>query len=442
MSLARKSVRVTAAAMALGVGGLAATPAFAADEVGHGQASAIRVQVAGMDAGDSGTFAASNDGKTETTTGNNKPALEIPTGGTVTQGTLNQDAWSRVIGDSVSSSACAGISGKGATLVAVGPSNCLSASNPPTVTLNGGQLKFSTITNPLTNNPIFAQLPADVQTQLNGLLGGLLGNPTTTQFSTAVEGAIGTLVAALGNPSLSLNAGVIQAACTATDGATNGDAQFVDAGFNLDFGTQAAALGLAPINIALPSDPAPNTPLSVGVGDLTKQVTAAVTAQLVRSAAGAGPLAVLLTPGASTLNTQGNAVVTQIVNQLTPQLAPLEDNLLKGTLNKQTSTGDSQIHVTALDLQVLPAAAQVSGSSLAALQLGDVDCLGGPATAAGTSTSTTTGSSSAVPTNIDSGLAGDQGGLPTGVLAAVGALFLVAAGGVGVRRVKLHHDKG
>lgn len=436
MSLARKSVRVTAAAMALGVGGLAATPAFAADEVGHGQASAIRVQVAGMDAGDSGTFAASNDGTTETTTGNNKPALEIPTGGTVTQGTLNQDAWSRVIGDSVSSSACAGISGPGATLVAVGPSNCLSASNPPSVSLNGGQLNVGTITNPLTSNTFFTQLPQQVQTALTGLL----GNVTQNQLSTALQSTVGTLISALGNPSLTLNAGVIQAACTATDGATNGDAQFVDAAFNLNFGTQAQSLGLTPINIALPSDPAPNTPLSVGVGDLAKQLTAALTGQLAKSAAGS-PLAVLLTPGATTLNAQGNAVVAQIVNQLTPQLAPIEDNLLKGTLNKQTQVSDSRIHVTALDLQVLPAAQQVSGSSLAALQLGDVDCLGGPAAETSTSTSTT-GSSSAVPTNIDSGLAGDQGGLPTGVLAAIGALFLVAAGGVGVRRVKLHHDKG
>lgn len=439
MSVVRSSVRVTAAAMVIGVGGLTALPAFAASEVGHGQASAVNIAIAGMGQSVSGTYAASNDGTKETTSGSRNPAITVlGTQRAISQGTLAQDATTSIKGKVVSSAACAGVSGDGATLANVGASDsCFKTTD--TLSLNSGALDAFKNFNPLTDIVSNGQLTPTFIAAFPMALQDLI-KASSAQIATALTTGLQQALASIGNPSLTLDATAIEGRCTATQGTTTGSATLADAGLTLDFGAKSP---VDPIKIAVPDEnPAPNTKLVTDLDAITTAITNGLTDSLTTST---GPLGQLLVPLGVTVD-QLAAALNPLIDQISDQLGPVEDNLLDVTLNKQTSDSDSQIHVTALDLQVLPAASQVTGSSLASIQLGDVDCLGGTFTPAANTTTagTKTGSkpASSVPTNIDSGLAGDSSNVPQGVLAALGALFLVAAGGVGVRKIKMHQHQG
>jgi hypothetical protein len=75
-----------------------------------------------------------------------------------------------------------------------------------------------------------------------------------------------------------------------------------------------------------------------------------------------------------------------VLDQLSSQLAPLEDNLLDATLNKQVRRNGS-ISVTALDLAVLPVARQFVDGDAVHLSIGTSTC--GPNRAVSAKTTTT-----------------------------------------------------
>ncbi|GGF43135.1 hypothetical protein GCM10011519_16270 [Marmoricola endophyticus] len=435
MTALRGGMCATAAALTIGLGVLAASPALAADEVGHGQASALNVGIAGMSNSVSGQYAASNDGAKQTESGSKNPALRVlGSQSLISQGTLAQDATTSVAGRVVSSAACAGLSGEGATLAAVGSSDSCFASTD-TVSLNSGALDTFKNFDPFTGIIANGQLtdtfvnafPAALRDAIRG---------ASAQISNTLVAALQQVLDAIGNPSLIVGADAIEGQCTATRGATTADANLVDAGLTLDFGANSP---VDPITVALPVDPKPNQKVVTDLSALTTAITDGLTTSLTNQS---GPLAQLLGPLGVALGNLADTL-NPIIGQISDQLGPIEDNILDITLNKQTKTGDSQIHETALDAQVLPAAAAATGSSLASIQVGDVDCLGGTFTPAvnppGDGGNGGNGGSN-VPTSVDAGLAGDPT-IPTGVMVALGALFLVAAGGVGVRQVKLHHGK-
>ncbi len=269
MTLLRSSVRLTAAAMVLGVGGIAATPAFAAVGDSRGAATALRLGIAGNPV-DSGRYVATNDGRGESTTGNNAPALEVlGKQNVVNQGTLHQDAATSVSGRKLSAAACAGLSGDGATLVDVGDTNCL-RQNQNTVSLNAGTLNLSdldladaVVDNGGLSNALVAALGPVLGPLLDG--SGALTGP--------LDDALDDVLGALGDPALSLDAGLVQARCTASPGSANGSTDLADAAVVVDFGAQAQAAGLDPVRIALPSDPAPNTKVVTNLDAVTTEIT-------------------------------------------------------------------------------------------------------------------------------------------------------------------------
>lgn len=105
---------------------LTATPAAAVDPVSQASGSALSLNLAGRTAG-SGEFVATNDGKTQETSGTNTPALPIlGDQQAVVGGAVGQDAIAKTDG---SSAACAGLVGRNGT-VEVGPhGSCLTDSN-------------------------------------------------------------------------------------------------------------------------------------------------------------------------------------------------------------------------------------------------------------------------------------------------------------------------
>ena len=117
----------------------------------------------------------------------------------------------------------------------------------------------------------------------------------------------------------------------------------------------------------LPVDPAPNTELFVNLDSVATSVLDGLRTQLTQTLDGqAAPLAAVIDP----LQQQ---IVDGVLAQVGPQLKPLSDNVLKVVLNKQVRTSDS-IEVTALSLEVLPAAAALADAPLATVDVGHVAC--------------------------------------------------------------------
>ncbi len=138
--LRRTPLRFTAVALTALVAGAAASPALAATQVAKGTATAANISIAGMGT-DTGTYTASNDGKSETTSGTNTPAIPLLNGQqVVSAGTFAQDAKTTVKDGAVGTKACAGFAGQGATLAAVGDGNCLIGGQ--TLNLSAGAVRL------------------------------------------------------------------------------------------------------------------------------------------------------------------------------------------------------------------------------------------------------------------------------------------------------------
>jgi hypothetical protein len=417
---------------AASVATLAVAPAFAAATVSQSSAQSLHIAIAGTDA-ISQKVTAANDGTTETkNSADTLPTIAsaFPATNLLGVGVAPQQSGANKDGTSY---ACAGLAGTGGGIVKVGNSSC---------DLNGQPLTINLATLDL-GNVILGE--SALGTALNGLpiIGdvlALLGGTVNSLVTTISAGLANT---PLGQIGLGGSLSAIEATCVADPDKATGDARLVDSSGgsaatpigvtlpNGSGGTQTLAL------LNLPANPPPNTHVLVDLDTVTQTLITALT-QEINTAVG-GVLAPLnlgvLLQGVQT------AVVDTLVAALQPLLTVLQENLLDITLNKQ-STGDAgrSIRVTALDAQVLPAAAQLTGSSLISGQIGDVTC--GPNTrvaAPPVTTPTPTGDDDLpdVPNLVDSGVAGNSDHTARNVLGATAALLLIAgtAGLMGYRRM-------
>lgn len=356
----RNFVRLGAVGAAASVAMLAAGPALAAAPVAQASASALTIALAGNGAG-SGTYAASTDGTNETTTGNKSPALTaVGPLKLVGLGVAAQDATTSVVNQNGNSAACAGLAGPGASIVAVGNAgSCLTGGSvlklsPATVDLTG--LNLDTLTTPdilksiLGDNAVTQAINQQVLA------------PVLNQLSAALQTALGQL--GLG---LNLNLGAITAQCNAVPGSATGSASLANAGLTLTVPTQGDIT-----LVKLPVNPAPNTHVLTNLDQVVTAIQTALQTELNtvlngQLAAITGPINTILTQALTAIN-------NNLIKVIAPQLAPLEQNLLDITLNKQSGAGTDHIDVTALDLQLLPAAKQFIGNSLLSVQIGHVNC--------------------------------------------------------------------
>ncbi|MCZ4498749.1 MAG: hypothetical protein JWQ74_1302 [Marmoricola sp.] len=408
----RRALRFGAIIGAATVSTLAIAPVFAAAApVSQSTSNALTLSIAGSPIS-SGTVKATNDGKTETKTGETNPVVGVLGNQSLLNvGVLAQEASASVDGTDGVSAACGGIAGEGASVVNVGNSNCLNAGKPVGLSIANLDLTGSTLIDPSSAIGALAAL-----------------NPIAAQLLAPITSAISSALAPLGNTGLGGTLGAVYAHCTAKPGSAEGGANIVDSKLTLSLAGTDVDL------VNLPANPPPNTHVLTDLDAVLNAVIDGLKVDLNTTLDGLG----------APLNAVLDAVQTNLVNTVVAQvadaLAPLEDNILDITLNKQVKTSDT-IDITALDLQLLPAAAQFTGSSLVAAQIGHISC--GPnrtianPTPTPTPTPEPTPGPPKVPTIVDSGLSGSADHTARDVLAATAALMLLAgsAGLIGYRRL-------
>lgn len=406
---------------------LAASPAYAAT-ISQAEAQAINLQVVGNSAV-SQQVTATNDGSGE----QKNDASTLPTIASVLPGTnilgagvAPQEAGANSDGTSY---ACAGIAGTGAGIVKVGDSGCDIEGKPLDLDLANLQLGEVLLGNDSALGSALNGVPGigDLLTALGTNLDGLVAQ---------ISGAVGSTP--LGEIEIGGSLSAIAASCVATPDSASGKATLADT----SGGSNATPITVTlpgvpePLVVAnLPANPEPNTHVLVNLDSVTQTLVDALTVQLDTMLGGA-----LQGLGLPLLLQQvQEQVLTTLVAQLQPLLQPLQENVLDITLNKQEKGDDGRsITVTALDLQVLPAAQQFTGSSLISGEIGKVSC--GPnarpaaadpapqedeeesAPAAGPKPQ----ANAAVPTAVDAG-ADHNDGKGFMILGATGVLTLLAA---------------
>ncbi len=406
-------VRGAAAAVtAVGLVLLAAAPGSAATSLADGTASAVVVTVAGSPT-DSGTYSVSNDGSTQSSAGTNRPQVTALAGQSLlTAGVLTQDATSSVTDGSGQVAACSGIAGQGASVAAVGQGSCLTGGQ--TLRLSVATLDLSRLT--LVEGTLLHGLDQQLAAALQPVVGQVLP---------ALGQGLRDGLQALGSPGLYVDLGAVQSHCVATPDSASADASLAGAGVYVEMSGQRVDL------LALPADPEPNTHVVTGLDKVASMVRATLRPQLTQALQGAlGPLAAAVDQA---------AVIDTVLANLGAELGPLDQNLLSATLNRQSSSGPGDIAVEALDLQVLPAAAELGVEALR-VQLGRSSCSAGTApvvasTPASAPVKKHKGGLPVVPTAVPGGLAEApaQDGTDWPVVALAG-LLLVGALAAGTRR--------
>ena len=413
----RPHVRTAAALTgAAALTALSLAPAVGATVVSRANASAATVTVAGSGGG-SGTYAATNDGSRESTSGTSRPPIGVLTGQSIINaGVLAQEATART--DSTSA-ACAGLAGNGGSVAQAGSSQCLSPGTPLQATL--GNLDLSKI-QLAADDSVLA--PLDTAT-------APLTDPVKQQLLKPLDDALAQAQAQLGNAGLTATLGAVEGRCTAGPGTASGSANLVSTRVDLNLAGKTTTL------VTLPARPAPNTHLTTSLSSVATLVLGTLRADLNTAFDGAGaPLNAVLDP----VQTQ---VVDNVLKQADGQLAPLEKNVLDLTLNKQVRPTADSIQVTALDASVLPAAAPVTGSDLAHLTIGHVECGPSGRVAPAAAPPAPEKKAAALPTAVSSGLATAPGAprsatqepIDRVALGAVGLLSLLAGGAVLRRRL-------
>ncbi|ANH37892.1 hypothetical protein I601_1456 [Nocardioides dokdonensis FR1436] len=406
--MTRTPVRGLALLATSGLLALSAAPATAATPVAQAEATALTLTIASTPT-DSGAFSSTHDGDDESTAGSNQPAISAATGQRFIQvGTLAQDARTSVKNRLGYAEACSGLAGDGAVVAGVGEGGCLTPGQ--NVRLDAGTVDLSGL------RIVKAEFLAGLDQALQDALA-----PVLDQLLPALSDGLEQALTGLGDLGVFLDAGVIQSQCTAGPGTSAGDAQIVDAAAYVEVGGTRVDL------VALPVNPAPNTKVVTDLGVVVQEVLDAVRTELETAIDGAlGPLTAVV---------DGAEVLAEALGQVGEQLAPLEDNVLDITLNKQTQIAKDEIEVTALDLAVLPAAQEFDVELLSAA-IGTSHC--GPTGKVGTPdpepTPDPTKPPAPVPTSVPAGVEtaaapGDGMGLAGNL--SLGAL-LALAGAAGV----------
>lgn len=416
----RSAVRAVAALSAIAVVGVITAPAMAAEPAAQARATAAILTVAGSPV-DSGEYTATHDGTTEATTGTTDPQVAdvLSNQSNVSIGVLYQDATTTAADGRGTAYACSGVAGTGAVVVEVGDGSCLTGGDA--VTLLPGQIDLA------TNDFIQSNILDPLTGPLNDALGPVLGEQVLPPLSTLLNEALG----ALGEIGLVVeSAGAIQSTCQATSTAASATSNVAD------LRAYATFLGEEYDLLSLPvGDIPPNTTAVTDLDVLVQAILDGVQQQLDDGLEGAlGPLGVLV-DGLTQVN-------ELLIAQISDQLGPIEENVLSLTLNKQSQPTPNSIEVTAIDLQVLPAAAQFIGDSFAGLELGKAFCQGGTYTTAAPEEPTSPPAEDddeptpAVPVSVPAGLSGETPA-PWGPAALVAmTLLAVAAGGYRFFRIR------
>lgn len=393
------------------------SPAMAADTVAQADANALTVTIAG-EAIDSGTVTATHDGTSETVTGETQPPIGLLSGqDLLAAGTLAQQATADVVDLQGVSAACAGIAGDGATLAEVGDSACLTGGDNVEVTIANLDL---TGTVAFTEGSALEVLNAVTDPVLQALI-----EPLTAELSAALATAVNDNLGVL---EIGGTVGVIESWCQADVDSATGGARLADAQVGVTLGDQSFGL------LDIPVEPAPNTKVVTDLTGVTDAVITAIETDLTTT----------LTGILGDLTAVTDAVQAQILDPITTQvstaLAPLEEQLLDITLNKQTRPTADSIEVTALDIQVVPGAEEFVGSSLITGALANVGC--GPNSRVAPVVSDddpapgdAEGDLPAVPTTVDSGVSAQAGASASDVLLGGAAVLAALAGLVGYRRL-------
>jgi len=422
--LNRRMLRFGAIIGAATVSTLAIAPAFAAATVSQATAQSLTLSIAGNSVIAQETTA-TNDGADETVTDNSTvPTLAdlLPANNLLGVGVAPQAAVAKPDGTSY---ACAGIAGTGGGIVTVGNSACNLNGEPLTIDL--AHLDLGNII--LGTDSALGSALAPLSVILEPLGIGL------TQVVTALsDGLAGT---PLGEIGIGGSLSAIEASCQADPDAATGDTRLVDS----SGGSNATPISVTLPGVAepivllnLPANPPKDTHVVVDLDVVTQTLIDALEVELETAVQGAlQPLGLGVL-----LQTVQDQVVTVLVANLQPLLQAIQDNLLDITLNHQVSSeGGRKIEVTALSLEVLPAAAQFAGSSLISGEIGKVSC--GPNARAVTppTTTPTPTDNTNPPTVVDSGVRGQADHTARDVLMATAALMLLAgtAGLIGYRRM-------
>ncbi len=394
---------------------MATGSAWAAPVVARADANAITLSIGG-NAGGSGQVTATNDGTGERKEGETTPPISVlGNQDLLNAGVLQQDAAAQVQDGVGVSAACAGVAGEGASVAEVGDSNCLFPGQPVGVTIANLDLTGAVLVNP---ESALADLNA-------------IGDPLMEQLVGPLTAALSEGLAPLGETGLVGSFSVIEERCVASPGTAQASADLVDAQLTLSVAGESVPV------VNLPVHPEPNTKV---VTDLDQVVNLAVDAveEDLRSTL-EGALADL-TGVTDELQTQ---IVDTLVAEVSDNLAPVEENILDITLNAQSRPAPDAIAATALDLELLPAAAELADGPLVDLQIGNVEC--GPTGVVQTAATPSSGNGGdggndragaaddlpEVPTVVDAGA-----GVSSGPDVAAGVLVLAGVAGlVGYRRL-------
>ena len=145
-------VRAGAIIGAATLAGLAFAPAAAAATVSQATANAITLEIGGTGGG-SGTFAATNDGSGEKTTGDDNPPLDVlDDQGLLNYGALTQQASAKIEGRDGVSRACAGVAGEGGAVVETGDAGCITPGQPVGITFANLDLTGARLTGALAGS--------------------------------------------------------------------------------------------------------------------------------------------------------------------------------------------------------------------------------------------------------------------------------------------------
>jgi hypothetical protein len=243
------------------------SPAMA--DTSQSSATALQLTLVGGSLANSGTTTASNDGTTETDTGNTGPSLSIlGTQPVISAGVLGQV--SRAFADG-SAAACAGVVGAGGAITVGATGNCL-VTNGTTVTLTLGTIAIAGVTTAitLTADAIYANCGATSAPSATG--GATLAN---AKISGTALGVTTTLLNLTANPGANTTLGItgvltatLNAQSTPTTGQINVTALQISALGGALASVTIGAVTCGPDAAAspVPSIPLKGLPVALGLG--------------------------------------------------------------------------------------------------------------------------------------------------------------------------------